>query len=484
MNKHRPNILFAIADDASHFGCFGHSFVRTPNIDSVAERGILFENAFTSNPKCAPARASILAGRHTWQMDAACNHMCYWTPGFKFIPDYMEDAGYFAGYTGKGWAPGNYLCAGYTRNPAGDEFNRFKLTPPEGTAIRKYDYARNFEDFLDQRPEGKPFWFWFGCREPHRPYNFGEGKCMGKSDDHITACDIPPYFPDTPEVRQDLLDYAGEIEWFDLHLGKMLDMLRDRGELENTIVIVTSDNGCPFPRVKGQMYEQDFHMPMVAMWLGSGIRGGRRVSDLIGFVDIAPTCLDIAGMEKPEQMWGKSFLDIFLTENEGRIDPSRNRAYFGREKHDVGSEGDLGYPVRCLRDDRYLYIRNFAPDRWPAGNPETNFTNCDGSPTKNKILELHRAGDDKYFNLAFGKRPAVELYDIVNDPPCMNNLAGKPEMASVLEAMDSELMSFLAKSGDPRLDDPDYFDRMPQTSDGAPYSWRSLMAGTFDKQSF
>ncbi len=476
----RPNVLFAIADDASHFGCFGHSFVKTPNIDRIAREGVLFENVFTPNPKCAPSRASILTGMHPWQLGAACNHNCYMPAGLTFIPDYLEKAGYRCGFTGKGWAPGDLKEGGYTRNPAGDAYNKYKITPPEGTAIRPFDYTRNFCDFLDSNPDGRPFWFWYGCREPHRPYVFGESLRLGKKSDDVDGDDLPSYWPDCPEVRQDFLDYAAEIEWYDARLGEMLDELENRGMLDDTIVIATSDNGCPFPRVKGQMFEQDFHLPAVAMWRGAGRKPGRRVSDMIGFVDIAPTMLDIAGVPKPDFMPGKSFLDAIDTDRDGQIDPGRTRVFFGREKQDVGREGDLGYPVRCLRDERFLYVRNFEPDRWPSGNPETLYTNCDASPTKTKIIELAKSGDDRYLKLAFGKRPAEQLFDALGDPECLCNLADDPEYSERLASMRRELLEALRQTGDPRLDDPGFFDRFPQKNDGCPHSWAAYLEGRFE----
>ena len=478
----KPNILFAIADDASHFGAYGHGFVDTPNIDGIAGEGVLFENAFTANPKCAPSRACILTGRYPWQNEEACNHFCYFPNKFALLPDLLEEAGYFAGFTGKGWAPGDYTSSGLKRNPAGDEYNKCRLQPPEGTCISAIDYAANFEDFVSKRPEGKPFYFWYGAYEPHRPYRPGEGARAGKTAGDIDA--VPSYWPDCDEVRQDMLDYASEIEWFDLQLGRILRKIEEMGELDDTLVVVTSDNGCPFPRVKGQMYEQDFHLPMVGMWKSQNKKRSRKIRDIINFADIAPTFLEAAGLPKHPQMSGNSFLDVFFADTGGQIAPARNVTYFGREKQDLGSEGDLGYPVRCMRDARYLYIHNIAPDRWPAGNPETGFTNCDSSPTKQKILDLNELGETRYYELAFGKRPGEELYDITGDPECINNLAGTH--ADVLKSMRERLHAFLLETEDPAiLVSPDYFDKMRlKSEDDAPYSWKSYMAGTWEKQTF
>jgi N-sulfoglucosamine sulfohydrolase len=443
-----PNIFFAIADDASHFGVYGHRFVQTPHIDRLASDGVVFDNAFTSNPKCAPSRACILTGKHTWELKEGCNHFTYF-PDVEVYPDILERNNYFVGFTGKPWAPGNYTKYGRKRNPVGTEFNRHRLVPPENSCISVFDYAENFREFLTKKPDNKPFCFWYGGLEPHRPYQLGEGSRLSTTKSDIET--LPAYWPDVDVVRQDILDYANEIEWFDSQLGQMLTILEEHNELDNTLIIVTSDNGMPFPRVKGQMYEQDFHLPMIAAWKDH-IAPGRTVSDLIGFVDIAPTFLEVAGIEKSDFMSGRSFYNVLVSPESGMIDQTRDRVWFGREKHDLGRENDLGYPVRCVRTLQYLYIRNFAPDRWPVGNPETNYPNCDDSPTKETVVNMRYDHEHhRYFDYCFGKRPAEELYDIKEDPECMRNLALNPDYDAVKNQLWTELEEFLTKTKDPRI---------------------------------
>jgi len=484
MNQtNRPNILFCIADDASHFSAYGHTFVDTPNFDRVAAEGVLFTNMFTTNPKCAPSRASIVTGLHTWQLKEACTHWCVF-PGrdeFEVYPDLLEEAGYHVGHTGKGWAPGDWQRRGRTRNPAGPAYNACKLTPPQGTCIANTDYAANFEAFLENRPEGAPFCFWYGGREPHRRYQPGEGIAHGKSLDQVT--EVPPYWPDEDVVRRDMLDYAFETEWFDRHVGLMLEKLAQIGELDNTLVIVTSDNGCPFPRVKGQMYDDDFRLPFAAMW-PARIQPGRVAEDLASFIDLMPTYLELAGVASPAILPGKSLTDVLFAAGSGRATPSRDRAYMGRERHDVGRENDAGYPVRCVRTPQYLYVRNFEPDRWPAGNPETGYTNCDSSPTKTRILALHEQGDETYYALSFGKRPAEELFDVLKDPYCMANLADKPEFAEVKQKLWQDLQAKLKETADPRsAGNGDIFDTYEYVGD-PPHSWAKYVAGNWLKQGY
>ena len=396
--SNRPNILLAVADDASHFSAYGHSFVTTPHFDRVCSDGVRFTAAFTTNSKCAPSRASILTGRHTWQNRESCLHWNYWPVDLPVYPDMLEEAGYHVGFTGKPWAPGDWQRCGRNRNPAGAEFNEVAVEPPVGTMISTRDYAANFAKFLCARPEGAPFCFWYGGHEPHRPYIYGEGAAHGNRAEHIEA--VPPYWPNEEPVRSDVLDYAYETEWFDLHLGRMLEQLETTGEIDNTLVIVTSDNGAPFPRVKGQMYEDGFRMPFAAMW-PDRVPAGRVVDDLVSFIDLAPTFLEVAGLPIPNYMAGRTLTDVLCTERWGVITDYRTRAYMGRERHDLGREGDLGYPARCIRTPQHLFVRNFEPDRWPAGNPETGYTNCDSSPTKSRILELYEIGEQWKSSMTF-----------------------------------------------------------------------------------
>lgn len=481
--RSRPNILFAIADDASHMSAYGHAFVQTPHFDRVARDGLLFNAAFTTNPKCAPSRASILTGRHTWQNGEACLHWNFWPEDLPVYPDLLEEAGYHVGYTGKGWGPGDWQRCGRARNPAGTHYNERRLTPPAGSKISANDYAGNFADFLAARPGDAPFYFWYGGHEPHRHYTPGEGERHGKKLEDVK--EVPPYWPQEETVRRDMLDYAFETEWFDAQLGKMLARLEEAGELANTLVVVTSDNGAPFPRVKGNMYDDDFRLPLAIMW-ADRIKPGDAVEGLVSFTDFAPTFLQAAGVEEKRaeeflvQGPGRSLFDVF----DGPAE-NRRRAYMGRERHDMGRAGDLGYPVRCIRTPQYLYVRNFAPDRWPAGNPETGYTGCDSSPTKMRILELKEAGQEQYWQLAFGKRPLEELYDIKADPHCMENLAGKAELRELKESLWNELREELERTGDPRIQGrgDEAFENREYVG-GAPHSWAHYVAGDWQPQKY
>lgn len=478
-----PNILFAIADDASypHMSAYGTQWVDTPNFDRVAREGVLFHNAYTPDAKCAPSRASILTGRHPWLLKAAANHMPFFPPEFKTYPEALAENGYFVGMTAKGWSPGIANDAeGNPRQLAGAPFNAREADPPT-SKITRTDYAANFADFLAAAPEGQPWAFWYGAREPHRAYEFRSGaEKGGKRPEDIDA--VFPFWPDEEAVRHDMLDYAYEIEHFDRHLGRMLAALEERGSLANTLVIVTSDNGMPFPRVKAQEYELSNHLPLAIMW-GDGIPApGRSVDDFVSFADFAPTMLEAAGVDWAEAGMqptsGRSLMDLLRASGSGRIDPARDHVLIGKERHDVGRPNDAGYPIRGIVKDGMLYLRNFEPDRWPAGNPETGYLAVDASPTKTRILELRRSGDNAtYWNLAFGKRASEELYDLRDDPACVRNLAGELERAPVKEALAVQLAAELEAQGDPRMfGDGDLFDQYPNATRWAGF-YEKFLAG-------
>jgi len=460
-----PNILFCIADDASfpHFGAYGCRWVSTPGFDRVAREGILFTNAYTPNAKSGPSRSCILTGRNSWQLEEAANHISNFPAKFLTFMEVLRKNGYFTGYTAKGWAPGNPgTVDGKPRELTGQNFTSVKKPSPS-KGISNDDYSANFRDFLDAKPDTVPWCFWYGGREPHRVYQYGSGVSLGGKQTGMID-KVPMFWPDNDTVRNDMLDYAFEIEHFDSHLAMMLAELEKRGELSNTLVVVTSDNGMPFPRCKGIQYEYSNHMPLAVMWL-SGIKNpGRIADDYISFIDFAPTFLDLARISSESSGMasspGKSFTDILADSKERR---SREFILLGQERHDYGRPDNQGYPVRSVLRDGYLYQINFKPDLWPAGNPETGYLNTDGSPTKTVILNLRRQGADRsYWEKCFGKHPSEELYYIPDDPECLKNLVMDPLRSKLRDEMKQILTEQLIQQQDPRINGKgDVFDHYP-----------------------
>ena len=452
----RPNILFCIADDASypHMGAYGCSWVTTPGFDRVAKEGLLFTRAYTPNAKCAPSRACILTGRNSWQLKEACNHWCFFPKEFTTYAEALAQNGYFVGKTGKGWAPGIAEDAqGNRRAMTGKSFSGLRKKPPT-KGITALDYAGNFSQFMIAKPEDEPWCFWYGGVEPHRGYEYGSGvKKGGKNIDQID--EVPPFWPDNEVTRNDMLDYAFEIEHFDNHLLQMLNTLEEQGELDNTVVVVTSDNGMPFPRIKGQEYEMSNHLPLAIMWKNGIEKPGRTIDDYVSFIDFAPTFLELAGLDAKragmQETAGRSLVEIFQSERSGHIIPERDYVLIGKERHDIGRPEDWGYPIRGIVKDGMLFLINYETTRWPGGNPETGYLNCDGSPTKTEVLNRRtQASMGHFWDLCFGKRPAEEFYDVKNDPYCLNNLAGNADHRQQLTRLRSLMISKLKSQRDPR----------------------------------
>ena len=449
----RPNILFVIADDWSwlHAGAYGDSTVSTPTMDRLAADGLLFEHAYVASPSCTPSRASIVTGQWFWRLGAGANLYGPLPPEHPVYPELLEHSGYHVGFTRKGWAPG--LLGDRTRNPAGDRYP-------------------SLEEFLAARPAGNPFMFWFGTHDPHRVYEPGSGIESGIDTSRMQ---VPTVFPDLPDVRSDIADYYYEVQRIDRELAEMLSFLEQEGELEHTLVVITSDNGMPFPRAKSMLYDLGTRVPLIMHWPGT-IPPGRRVTDLVSLVDLAPTFLEIGGLKPPEVMDGQSLIPLMTSTESGLVDSSRTKVYFGKERHvpsQVSPDGG-GYPMRAIRTHDYLYIRNFRPDRWPAGTPDDGraflsgawYSDVDGSPTKHHMIARREESpaDEARYRLAFGKRPGEELYDLHADPDQMNNLALDPESASVKRMLWNQLLETLHATHDPRvLGTGNFFDMQPYT---------------------
>ncbi|MDW8129406.1 MAG: sulfatase [Bryobacterales bacterium] len=440
----RPNILLCIADDWAwpHASAYGDRVVRTPVFDRIARQGVLFTNAFCAAPSCTPSRAAILTGQAPHRLAEGGNLWGFLPARFPVYTDLLEQAGYFVGFTRKGWGPGDFEAGGRARNPAGNAF-------------------KSFQEFLAAAPPDRPFCFWFGSQDPHRPYEPDSGVKSGLDLDGVT---VPPCWPDAPEVRRDILDYYYEVQRFDREVGDMLALLEKAGKLQNTLIAITSDNGWPFPRAKANLYDGGAHVPLAIAW-PARIPGGRRLEDFVNLADLAPTFLEAAGLKPLPEMTARSLMGLLT----GREKPgSRREVFLERERHAHVRRGNLSYPSRAIRTRDYLYIRNFRPERWPAGDPELVFSvgpfgDCDEGPTKRYILDRrHEPKFARYFELCFAKRPAEELYDLRKDPHQIVNVAGRSEYADAQRRLRARLEEWMRQTADPRAsEDDDRWDRYP-----------------------
>jgi arylsulfatase A-like enzyme len=456
-DQKRPNILFAIADDWGwpHAGAYGDPVLKTPTFDRLAREGALFHHAYVSSPSCTPSRGAVLTGQWHWRLEGAGNLWSVFPDKFTTYPELLKEAGYEVGSTGKGWGPGR------TETPG-----------RELTGKR----CASFQAFLDQRDDGKPFCYWLGSSDPHRPYKKGSGAAAGMQFDRIRLFGC---FPDHAEVRSDVADYYFEVQRFDRLVGRALESLKEIGELDNTVIWMTGDHGMPFPRCKSNVYDSGARVPLAVRWPGK-VKPDRTIDDFVSFTDLAPTFLEIAGLDPQADMTGRSLMNVLASDKSGRIDPTRDFVLIGKERHVPGQKRpDMGgYPCRAIRTHDFLYIRNFRPDRWPAGTPDHRnaavpgawYADCDNGPTKTYMVE-NRDKDAthlKLFNLAFGKRPAEELYDSKKDPEQLEDVAADPRYTKIREELSDKLTDQLRATGDPRIvGGGDKFDQYPYLG-GAP----------------
>ena len=398
-----PSFLFLISDDHSHadLGCNGNP-VRTPHLDRLAAEGLRFNNCFVSSPQCSPNRSSIFTGcaPHTTSTSRLHTPMPPWEPTFL---EPLRERGYFTG--------------AFRKVHQGEPFNK---------RLDYYgDANASFEEFFDRLPAGRPFWLQFGSTDPHRPYK--PGACSPPHDPRQLR--VPAFLPDTPEIREDLALYYDEIARFDEECGRLLRILDERGLAENSLVIMTGDNGMPFPRAKGTCYDPGIQVPLLARWRGR-IRPGQVCDDLIAHVDLPATWLDSAGVAKPSKMQGRSLLPLL----EGRPYPKREAVFAERNWHDNFD------PIRSARTDRYKLIFNAAPHF-----PYRPAWDLENSPTWASIQREARQGRlvRRHLQLLNPSRPVIELYDLDRDPGEFHNLAGDPGHEAILNDLMRRLSDWM-----------------------------------------
>lgn len=405
----RPNIVVFITDDESWLerGVYGWSGVATPNFERVAREGALFRHGYTSAPSCAPSRAALLTGRNFWELEQGAFIQAWLPRKFPVFPDLLKAAGYHTGRIGKGWGPGLHPEEGHGADVAGKVWNGINVRKPE-KGMSAIDYAANFSAFLDGRENGAPFFCWLGIMEPHDPWA-RENRVKLKERFGISPEDIPVpgFLEDTPELRGKRADMFYEVMMADLTLGKILAELEKRGELENTLLLVTSDNGTACEGSKAGPYDWGVHEPMAVRWPGV-VKPGRVVEDFVNFPDFAPTFLEAAGVDVPASMSGRSLTALLKSEKSGWIDPERTWVATGLEWH--GELPPVSRASRTVRDARWQYLVKFQRD---------------------------------------GSRKE-EFYDLEKDPDHKKNLIGDETVAVERERMKKLLGDYQRKTGDPR----------------------------------
>lgn len=432
----RPNILLIMSDNQSsnHLGCYGDPVVKTPNIDQIAQQGVKFTQAYCAAPSCTPARAGMLTGQDIWRLEEGANLHGILPKKFPLYTDLLEESGYFVGAQGKGWGPGNVKDSGREYNPSGRQY-------------------KSFGSFLGANIDDSPWCFWFSSKKPHRPYKVGSGVASGMDKSKVI---VPKYLPDNDIVRGDICDYYYDIQMFDEEVGEVLNALKTTGDYDNTLIVICSDNGWQMPRGLANLYDFGTRIPLIFSWQDH-IPIGRTVNDFVNMNDLAPTFLEIAGLEALKEMTAKSLTNILCSERNGRIEKDRDFIVTARERHALCRLDGLSYPGRAIRTDDFLYIRNYNPERWPAGDPPL-FGDVDAHmlhyacPTKLYTLTNKDKPEVKpFFELGFAKRPAEELFDLKSDPDQINNIVEHKDYQVVKEELSNRMNAYLKKTDDPRV---------------------------------
>ena len=504
----RPNILFCFADDWGRYAsayakvdekASPNEVVKTPHIDRIANEGVLFRHAFVNAPSCTPCRSALLSGRYFFNTGRGAILVgAVWDSNIPSWPLLLKDSGYHIGETYKVWSPGTpndapFGAGKFAYEKAGGQYNNFsenvtkmvrERMPLDAAKQKLYaEVTGNFDAFLAARPKEQPFCYWFGPTLVHRQWEKGSGQALWGIEPESLRGKLPKFLPDVSEVREDFADYLGEIQGFDAGVGLLLKRLEEIGELDKTLIVISGDHGAPgFPGGKCNLYDFGVGVTLAVRWPGQP--GGRVVDDFVNLMDLAPTFLEAGGTKLPAGMNGRSLVGVLKSEKSGQVDPTRTWNISGRERHvDSAREENRPYPQRCLRTKDYLYIRNFAPDRWPLGSPlgvtETSapeptalsnntyaaFPDMDASPTKAWLIaHRHDPQWTWHYDYAFAKRPAEELYDLRTDPEQTKNVATEPAYSAAKTALAERLLKTLTEVGDPRVTgDGQTFERPPFT---------------------
>ncbi len=422
----RPNLVFMIADDCTYLDMevYGGQ-ARTPNLNKLAREGMTFTRCFQAAPMCSPTRHNIYTGLYPVRSGAWPNHTCVY-PGTRSIAHYLQDSGYRVALSGKTHiSPKESFPFEYSN----DFRNNGPGTKPLFPGLRKFITQCQSSD--------TPFCLFACSNEPHSPYTKGDSSAYPPA-----SLKLPPSWVDTPETREFYAKYLAEITYYDWQCGALLSLLDDCGLRDNTLVIVTSEQGSAFPFAKWTCFELGLASGMIARWPGK-VKPGTRTDALVEYVDITPTFLEVAGAE-PRKLDGKSFLPVLL----GKSNEHKTYTYGLHTTRGI-INGSEAFGIRSCATRRYRYIRNLHPD--------TIFTNAvtrkegDGKASFWTSWQEKARSGDAHAGAMVGKyhrRPAEELYDVREDPHCLVNLIGDTKLAPIRKDLSRQLDTWMKSQGD------------------------------------
>jgi N-sulfoglucosamine sulfohydrolase len=414
----RPNILMLVVHDiGTSLGCYGQPGIVSPHFDRFAGEGVRFENNFSTAPYCSPSRGSIVTGKypHVNGLMGLVNI------GWNLPPSNVTDAMLFgaAGY--------DTALIGYQHEVQNPEQLGFDTVVRRGGHYAD-QVTPNVVDFLDRRNAGdKPFYARVGFFDTHRinEQDPASGATLGndwrKYRDRAPSPDAIqplPYMDDCGELRRELADFYGAVNFVDEHFGKLLEALDRNGLADNTIVIFTTDHGIAFTRAKTTLYDPGINTTLLMRW-PNGFRGGQVVPEMISNIDLLPTLLDCCGIGVPSDVQGRSFLPLLRD-----ADYTPNEVIFAEKNTDPC---DI---KRCIRTVEWKLIHNFSRDTFNLAPRHT----------------YERAPENPNYD-----RPEWELYDLKNDPDEVRNLSGVPAVAAVEQELRDRLHAWQVATDDPVL---------------------------------
>ncbi|MCC6695026.1 MAG: sulfatase-like hydrolase/transferase [Candidatus Hydrogenedentes bacterium] len=414
----RPNILWITCEDSSpHLGCYGCAEATTPNLDNLASQGLRYDLAFSVAGVCAPSRSCLITGMYPTSL-GTCHMRCNNPPPdhVKCFPEYLRNAGY------------------YCTNNVKTDYN----FPPPPTA---WDDSSKTAHWRNRPDPSKPFFSVFNFTITHEsqigtlPEKMGEGnrKLLVDPPHDPARMELPPYYPDTPVIRQHWAHYFDLLTAMDRQAGEVLKQLEEDGLAENTIVFFFGDHGVGLPRAKRWMYDCGLRVPFIVRWPGT-LEAGTTTNRLVSFVDFAPTVLSIAGVTIPEHMQGSPFL--------GAVEkPAREYVFAARDRMDETYD-----MIRATRDHRYKYIRNYEPER--AYDQYLTYPESFG--VMQEMRRVEKAGELKGPELLFFRdhKPLEELYDTQQDPHELNNLAESSDRTELLNHLRAAMDSWMTEIRD------------------------------------
>ena len=424
----RLNFVFIIGDDISgeDFGCYGNSGIRTPNVDRLAAEGLRFTNAYVTTSSCSPSRCSILTSRYPHNLETASELHGVLPEGVVMFPKLLRDAGYYTAQSGKshfGTDSDIFNGPAVAAFDIGGDGARGDLSGGHGGENQWIARLRG-------RPMDKPFLMWFASHDAHRDWDADSFAGINRPAD----VRVPPYLVDTPETRVDLAHHYDEITRLDYFVGEVVRELARQKVLDHTVIIVTADNGRPFPHSKTQLYEDSLKPPFVGRW-PAGIPRPSRVDSLVSSIDIAPTILELAGIAKPETFQGVSLVPILR-------DPKASVRDFVFAEHNWHN---FRAHVRMVRWADSVYMRNSWPELPQPGASDTFY-----NPSADALKVRYARGEltPLQANVFLQPRPPEEFFDLARDPGQTKNLAVSGAPTPELNKLRAVLTRWTDETGD------------------------------------